>query len=158
MRPGSSCGEPIVKNAAPHAGAGRRACHLALAVATLTPLACGRSGPEMASVSGTVTYQGKPVPLGTITFVPVAPDGRNATGVIGSDGSYTLQTEEPGDGAQLGEYRVTVYAHDEPILDYIPKKPIQPKALVPPQYENPDTSGLTATVNSGSNTFDFDLQ
>jgi hypothetical protein len=144
----------------PHAGAGTRAGLFALsvAVAALTPLACGRSGPEKASVTGRVTYQGKPVPKGTITFMAVDPNGRNATGEIGPDGSYTLQTEEARDGAQLGEYRVTIYAHDEPILDYTPPTPVKPKLLVPAQYEKPDTSGLTKTVVRGSNVFDFDLK
>jgi hypothetical protein len=112
----------------------------------------------MAAVSGKVTYQGKPVPKGTITFLTDDPKGRNATGEIGPDGSYTLQTEEPRDGAQLGEYRVTIFAHDEPILDYTPPRPIPPKLLVPSQYENPDTSGLKKTVVRGSNVFDFDLK
>ncbi|WP_254053627.1 hypothetical protein [Singulisphaera sp. GP187] len=112
----------------------------------------------MAPVSGKVTYQGKPVPKGTITFASLAPEGRNATGQLDSDGSYTLQTENPRDGALLGEYNVMIYAHDEVILDYIPRKPIPPKILSPTKYEKPETSGLKATVKSGSNTFDFDLK
>jgi hypothetical protein len=112
----------------------------------------------MARVSGKVTYQGKPVVKGTIAFLPVAPGGRNATGEIGPDGSYRIQTEEPNDGAQLGEYRVTISAHDEPVLDYTPRVPVKPKLLVPAQYENPDTSGLKKTVERGSNVFDFDLK
>jgi hypothetical protein len=129
---------------------------LALAVSTLA--GCGRGGPEMARVSGKVTYQGKPVVKGTIAFLPVAPGGRAATGEIGPDGSYRVQTEEPNDGAQLGEYRVTISAHDEPVLDYTPRVPVQPKLLVPAQFENPETSGLKKTVERGSNVFDFDLK
>jgi hypothetical protein len=112
----------------------------------------------MARVSGKVLYEGKPVPKGTIAFVPVAPGGRNATGAIGPDGTYTLQTEEPEDGAQLGEYRVTISAHDEVVLDYIPAVPVKPKLLVPAQYENLETSGLKKTVVRGSNVFDFELK
>ena len=46
-----------------------------------------------------MTYEGKPVPKGTITFQADDPKGRNATGQIDPDGNYTLQTEKPGDGA-----------------------------------------------------------
>ncbi len=145
--------------AKPQAGAERWPSLLALAtLLLLIPLGCGRSGPEMAAVSGRVIYQGKPVPKGTIAFKPVAPNGRTATGVIGPDGSYTLQTEEAGDGAQLGEYRVTISARDDVILDYTPAQPVPPKLLAPAQYENPETSGLKKTVVRGSNVFDFDLK
>jgi hypothetical protein len=112
----------------------------------------------MARVTGKVTYQGKPVPKGTIAFVPVAAGGRNATGLIAPDGTYRLQTEEPNDGAQLGEYRVSISARADEVLDYTPPVPIPPKRLAPEKYENPENSGLKATVVRGSNVFDFDLQ
>lgn len=118
---------------------------------------CGSSGPPMASVSGKVTYKGQPVPKGLVAFYPTTPDGRNATGNIEADGSYTIQTETPGDGAILGDYRVAITARDDVILDYIPKKPIPPKRLAPAKYESPETSGLTVKVESGSNTKDFEL-
>jgi hypothetical protein len=135
----------------------RRGAVLWVIAAALVPLACGQSGPEMARVSGTVTYKGKPVPKGTITFVAQSEGGRNATGELGPNGSYTLQTSQPGDGALLGEYKVTVYAHDEPVLDYIPTKPVKPQPLAPEKYEKPGTTDLKATVKSGSNKIDFDL-
>jgi hypothetical protein len=140
-------------------GPGRRAWFLALAAAVvaLTPAGCGRSGPPMGRVSGTVTYQGKPVPKGTVTFVSSDPSRRNATGQLDKNGYYQLQTEEPGDGAELGEYDVTLYSHDEPILDYRPKVPVKAQRLIPEKYENPKTSALKRTVKSGSNTFDLEL-
>jgi hypothetical protein len=112
----------------------------------------------MASVSGKVTYNGKPVPKGTISFVPVSGNGRNAVGELGPDGSYKLQTETTGDGAELGDYTVTVSAHDEEVLQYIPKTPLPPKLLAPAKYENPKTSDLKATVKKGSNSFPFELK
>ena len=128
----------------------------AIAIATLIPLACS-NGKGFVPVSGKITYQGKPVEQGTVTFISTTPGGRNATGMIGSGGYYTLQTDEPKDGALPGPYNVTIFARDEVILDYIPKKPVPPKYLVPAKYEKPDTSGLTATVTGGSNSIDFDL-
>ena len=52
---------------------------------------CGDSSglPERYPVSGTVAYQGKPVERGVITFDPVSPDARTATGTL-ENGSKTL--------------------------------------------------------------------
>jgi hypothetical protein len=140
-------------------GAGRRASLAALVAAAmaLTPMACGRSGPEMAAVSGTVTYKGKPVPKGTVSFVSPDPSRRNATGQLDATGYYRLQTEEPGDGAEPGEYAVTLYSHDEKVVDYKPKVPIKVERLIPEKYENPKISDLKRTVKRGSNTFDLEL-
>jgi hypothetical protein len=138
---------------------GARACLLVLVASALalTPLACGRSGPEMARVTGKVTYQGKPLMKGLVTFVSTDPNRRNATGQLDPNGFYRLQTESPGDGAELGDYQVTVYAHDEEVLQYTPKVPVKPQRRSPEKYENPKTSGLRQTVKSGSNEFNFDL-
>jgi len=130
---------------------------LVLATLALTPLACGRSGPEMAQVTGKVSYQGKPVMKGTVTFVAANPNSRNATGHLDPNGYYKLQTETAGDGAELGDYQVTIYTHDEQILDYKPKVPIKVERRTPAKYENPRTSDLKATVKSGSNEFNFQL-
>ena len=131
---------------------------LFLATVGLTLAGCGATGPGMAQVTGKVTYGGKPVPKGLVSFVPAAPGGRNATGQIDEAGNYRLQTENPGDGALTGDYNVSIAARDDVVLDFIPKKPVPPKYLVPAKYENPATSDLKATVKSGSNTVDFDLK
>ena len=147
-----------MKRSEPYAGGGGRASLLVLSAAlAITPMACSRSGPELASVTGKVTYQGKPVMKGTVSFVATEPSRRNATGLLDPNGMYKLQTEEPGDGAELGDYDVTIFSHDEPILDYTPKEPVKPKPLVPTKYESPKTSGLKRTVKSGSNTMNFEL-
>jgi hypothetical protein len=141
------------------AGGSRRPSIGAVAiVVTLIAPGCSRSGPEHAQVTGTVRYNGNPVTKGTITFQTSDPKGTNATGTIGPDGKYTLQTEESGDGALLGEYRVAIFARDDAVLDYIPTKPVPPKRLVPEKYESPDTSELKATVKSGRNEIPFDLK
>jgi hypothetical protein len=114
----------------------------------------------MARVRGTVTYKGQPVKQGTISFVPRDAAKPGASSRIGPDGTYDLQTQEPGDGARLGEYRVIVSGYDPKILDTVraPGTPVERKTEIPKKYENADTSGLTATVKAGSNTFDFPLE
>lgn len=111
----------------------------------------------MAGVHGRVTYQGKPVPKGTITFQASSPDRRNATGMIDPDGNYTLQTETAGDGVELGGYYVTISARDDVVLDYIPKTPVPPKFLIPKKYEDRETSALMRTVARGGSRMDFEL-
>ena len=43
---------------------------LALALLLASAAGCGQRGPERFRVSGTVTYAGKPVPLGRVVFEP----------------------------------------------------------------------------------------
>ena len=132
-------------------------------------------GPRLGKVSGRVTFKGKPVPTGTIMFHPDA--GPAAVGAIGSDGTYTLTTIKSGDGAVVGSHRVTIQATTvgpgsladpksfEEEMELAQRK--DPKAkvlvpgkvnwLVPEKYSRPDTTDLTAQVQSGTNTIDFPL-
>jgi hypothetical protein len=110
----------------------------------------------MARVTGKVSYQGKPVIKGSVVFVATG-NTRNATGQLDPNGYYKLQTETAGDGAELGDYQVTVYAHDEQVLQYTPTVPVKVERRSPEKYENPKTSGLKSTVKSGSNEFNFPL-
>ena len=128
---------------------------------------CGRSLPPTASVSGKVTWNGKPVECGTITFYPEK--GRPATGSIQPDGSYRLTTFSNGDGAELGKHRVTIQATrvsggaaPKSFADEIKSVGKQEKSatvvwLVPEEYSRQDTSPLTAEVAAGSNVINFEL-
>lgn len=122
------------------------------------------------SVSGKVTYKGQPVEKGRINFVPEAVDGRPAAGEI-ENGSYSLTTMAPSDGALPGKYKVTIvskeiddtemkkianggqFHHDKAFAKAVKNA----KALVPSKYALADTSGLEKTVAESSNYFDFDL-
>src|SRR4051812_27828313 len=68
------------------------------------------------SVSGNVTYQGKPLAKGTIGFQPENQAERGASGEI-VDGAYTLSTQTPGDGAFPGKYKVSIASREAPNLD-----------------------------------------
>ena len=133
---------------------------------------CGSALPETALVEGKITYAGQPVTFGEITFYPQ--HGRPATGRIQPDGSYRLTTFSEGDGALLGKHTVTIKAvkfpepADQPgsMNEEIARDlkggrrqgpRAQPEWLVPPRYAKRDTSGLTADVQKGSNTSNFDL-
>lgn len=84
-----------------------------IALAALFLLPCTGCGSKAQSftattvpVKGKVTYQGKPLTKGTVTFEPDS--GREAHGEIKSDGSFVLTTFKEGDGAVPGLHRVAV--------------------------------------------------
>lgn len=131
---------------------------IAVAVLVVAVAGCGSSDDQMetSSVTGTVTYDGKPVATGTVMFTPVG-GGPPATGQIQEDGTYQLRTYEEGDGAVFGEHKVTITALD--MGSGLPEDmATEPKPLVPEKYGRDTTSGLTATVASGENTIDFPLE
>ena len=77
---------------------------------------CGSdNGLTMGKVYGTVTYRGEPVEDGQILFTPDIEKGTvgvPAMAKIAADGSYSLSTQEPGDGAIVGHHRVGVRGID----------------------------------------------
>lgn len=129
------------------------------------PLAGCRDGNSlpMAKVNGIVTLDGAPLTKGGVRFVPDNSKGTRgpmATGQIGSDGKFVLMTTTPGDGAQVGSYKVVVSCWEETPFDpKNPKASPPPKSLVPERYADERTSGLTAEVKSGTaNQFTFELK
>ena len=117
---------------------------------------CG-GGLPTAPVRGKITYQGKPVPSGTILFMPEG-DQPAATGEIQPDGSYVLETYEPGDGAVLGKHSIMITAVEDQTGKLPEARSPMPALLIPVKYTNMMTSGLTAEVQPGQNTIDFVLE
>jgi hypothetical protein len=81
---------------------------VALAVA-----GCSDSPYELAPVQGRVTIEGQPLAHAKLMFSPVdAADnlnpGKPAFGLVQEDGSYSLTTFHPNDGAVVGEHWVTI--------------------------------------------------
>ncbi|GAA4420522.1 carboxypeptidase-like regulatory domain-containing protein [Bremerella cremea] len=121
-------------------------------------------------VEGTVTLDGEPVEGATIMFSPVVRgEGAPANGFTDAQGHYELTVVQPGEGLSSqvnggtlpGEYRVTIAkatAADTP-EDVVGNAP-QPKLTyhVPKRYQNPNQSGLTATVHEGNNDIPFALE
>jgi len=129
---------------------------------------CGKGLPATAPVKGKITWNGKPVECGSITFYPEK--GRPATGIIQPDGSYRLSTFKDGDGALLGKHKVTILAtrisnqavpksFEEEVRGLGKFDPQQSavKWLVPEHYSRPETTPLTAEVFKGRNEINFAL-
>ena len=116
---------------------------------------CGGSDvPDLATVSGTIKMDSKPLPDATVLFIPA--NGRPSSGTTDSSGHYTLTYSEQADGVLPGSCRVMISTgkpgkeNDDGVSE--PGKP----ETVPMEY-NIDTS-LTFEVKPGtSNTADFEL-
>src|SRR5262245_15890701 len=129
----------------------------ALVVALGALAGCSRGGRPVGHVSGVVTYAGKPVPTGTVMFVPVE-SGPPAYGDIGPDGRYELSTYCPGDGAVVGAHKVMITALEQLPPALANNQNRLPQMLVPPKYGDTKTSGLSFEVKAGDNTLDILLK
>jgi hypothetical protein len=137
---------------------------LLLGVLCLLPTGCGSSKyPKTVSVSGKVTWQGKPLANGSVAFIPANASGgepsRSAGGEIGPDGVYRLSSFRSRDGVMPGEYRVTVESYISQPTHAESDKPYVWR--IPQRYAKPAESGLTFTVPadaSGRLVFDIDLK
>lgn len=119
-----------------------------LATLLLLSLGCGESGSKMHEVSGTVTFDDKPVPEGDIAFVPDDKAVGPEAGKI-KDGKYSLKVRE---GKNKVEIRAT---RDVPGK----KGPMGEQAIegyIPAQYNVKTT--LDADVASDKTTHNFTLK
>jgi hypothetical protein len=140
---------------------GRLVCWSVAALLAGATAGCGPSYPKCIGVTGQVTYRGKSVGSGIVSFTRLGPTGgkldRPAAGDLHADGSYTMRTFRSGEGVLPGEYAVTIVA-----FDYASKRDQFQRlpSLIPTKYGSPQTSGLKATVPpdaAGPIRFDFDL-
>jgi hypothetical protein len=139
--------------------------------AVLVPVACiaaimacagcggAPEGPPVGAVTGQVTFEGKPVQAGQVSFVSDK-EGRLFTSNIQS-GGYKLVSQF-GNGIPVGTYNVRVTppaaepASLAPAADEKPK--VEDAQDIPKKYRDPATSGLTAEVKAGPNTLNFDMK
>ena len=119
--------------------------------------------PTTVQVQGKVTWQGKPLPAGSVAFNPVVlsqdKPSRPAIGDLSAEGVYRLSSFRPNDGVIPGEYRVTIDScSSRPGLED-PNKPLISR--IPRHYADPDKSGLRFAVPPdarGPLTYDIDLK
>lgn len=112
------------------------------------------------TVSGVVTYNGDPLQIGSLLFVPVG-GGPSAEGNIGADGSFEMGTYDDDDGAVLGEHKVMITAYTAPGGSGLPEDVIDgdgaPVSVIPDFYGDLEKSGLKVDIKSGDNKIDFVL-
>jgi len=127
---------------------GQRRWIAALLVVVATLFGCGPRGPQRFQFEGKVTFDGKPVPCGTIRFEPDSTKGN--TGPVGytaiKDGHYTTATEGS-KGSLKG-----------PIVAFLTGGPApDPKVEFPKMWFIDYRTTLTVEQKAGVTTLDFDV-
>jgi hypothetical protein len=117
-------------------------------LATTLLLGCGTNAPvdeRRTSVSGTVTFDGKPLPAGNIVFDST--ESRLSTTATINQGVYATSR------AAIGNNEVSI--ETESLRYGFPAGYVK----IPERYTNPMTSGLTADVKTGENkNINFELK
>jgi hypothetical protein len=102
------------------------------------------------SVAGKVTYNGKPIPAGTVGFVDAG--GKTYKANLTEEGNYQLAALKP------GEYKVTVEtASARPAQGAKGAKAAGKYVAIPVQYADAKTSAVVCNVQDGKNVFDIAL-
>jgi hypothetical protein len=128
-----------------------------LLVLSLALAGCGNDQMRTAVVKGQVTYKGKPVPNGTVLFIPKVP-GPTATGELSPDGTFSHTTYKKGDGAVLGTHRVVISAMEDTSHRLPEQRNPLPPPIVPDKYTSAATTDLEVEVQVGENNVTFELK
>jgi hypothetical protein len=118
----------------------------------------GDRGPERTVVSGTVTYNGKPLTNGSIRFMPTATSAVPMAGAGIKDGAYKVEGHG---GVPVGTHKVEIEAYRVDPKYVKPEMPMSrgvPRTQYIPKRYNTD-SNLQITIEPGSSqiTKNFDL-
>ena len=113
----------------------------------LIAVGCGRSDrPDLGTVQGTVTLDGKPLAGALVVFTPSGP-GRSASDLTDAAGRYELTYLRDIAGATLGPHVVIITTATEERSG---------REILPPRYH--EKTELSATIAAGANTIDFPLE
>jgi hypothetical protein len=120
----------------------------------LAAIGCGGNQNE-GEVSGTVTYQGKPLPIGTVSFLGSSNQGLASSAIYG--GKYKMPVKVP---VGLVKITVTTPRNRPKIVLKFNNPSGNPVSVIaiPAKYGSADQSGLTYTVKPGANTYNIELQ
>jgi hypothetical protein len=121
----------------------------------------GRS--DLGQVTGTVTIDGEPINYASVTFMPT--QGRASIGLTDLNGVYNLVYVIGENGALIGNHKVIVTTKVVKETEYggrsggikDPVRQTGRKELLPKENSDRNHTELTATVESGNNTINFDL-
>jgi hypothetical protein len=119
----------------------------------------GYSGP-LGTVTGKITFEGKPVPEGSQVLFMAPATGYSATGVVDAAGKYTLKYNAS-DKIPAVKYAVQIAPPAAPTASVDPSKMTPPAKTqatpFPVRYGSTAKSKLEFTVVEGQNTATFDL-
>lgn len=125
---------------------------------------------NQATVSGTVKFEGKPIPVDSAVYFTGKETGCTAGGKIDALGNFTLVATDPLYGLKAGRYHVTVFPPAPPPVaasssgtDYqqammkntvASKKVANESPMIPKQFMSAETTKLILEVKPGPNKFD----
>jgi len=155
----------------------RNGCSVGLlALISFVAVGCNDGGTDdlpREPISGTVSYDGKPLANGTIQFQPASQAEGMAAGGMVINGRFDVHRSE---GPVPGKYKVQIDSIDETISVPAPDPPPSPdgdafpgelkilapkkmmkKRLIPPRY-NSQTELVEEVKAGGPNTYKFDLK
>ena len=116
-----------------------------LSMLVVVALCCGKA-PPLTTVSGQVTFQGKPVARGEVCFASDTGFAINAA--IGSDGMYEVRRSHLGGGIPPGSYKVMDAAPPAEFNESdVVTVPVPECPDIPAKYRQFSTSGLTITLD-----------
>ncbi|MBI3462172.1 MAG: carboxypeptidase regulatory-like domain-containing protein [Planctomycetes bacterium] len=122
------------------------------------------SMPELVTVTGTVTLDGKPLPGAILTFLPTdEKQGGGAVGFTDAEGKYSLQTVHGGEGSPRGLFRVAISkmvmpdGSDIPLGSNIDEMEVGTREKLPEKYSSVDLTELDANVPQDGGVVDFAL-
>jgi hypothetical protein len=131
---------------------------LPVAVLALASTLAAGCGPAVGTVSGDVTFNGKPLGGAVVSFV--SPEGTIRTAIANAAGHYAV------DNVPAGPVQVTVRPPSPADAgdSHTTKKPERPKpapqrekSVIPDRYGESTSSGLGTTVKPGGNRYDIAL-
>jgi hypothetical protein len=133
----------------------RGICCIALFAVVIGAQGCGPDGPDIASVEGVVTLDGKPLEGAQVLFVPEK--GRPAVGKSDASGRYRMEYTESRTGAIPGKSRVEITTWAPGYMNEAGERVPGVKEVVPARY-NRDTT-LEFDVQPGTaNVANFELE
>lgn len=126
---------------------------------------CGGSErPSIYPTSGTILFNGQPMPLGaSVTFLPLGDSGVASSGVVDEKGNLTVSTFEGTPGLAAGEYRVVVYQTTDKEPDHVDAdgeiraavtetfQVVPKEQRIPEVYADRNKSPLTVTIKEEDN-------
>jgi len=127
------------------------------------------------TITGKVTYKGKPLPVGTVMFVSEQGEGTVTADI--QDGEYKamkvptgpakIAVYTPPSQSPPAQYMAKMIPPKEVLQQLAPDKSSEdiaksaqkPKSVpIPEKFHDPNTSGLKYTVKRGLQVYDIDLQ
>ena len=129
---------------------------LPLCILLLLSVGCGGDS-NIGQVEGVVSLDGEPLKRALVCFYPA--DARASAGRTDDEGHYELQYIKNVKGAVVGQHKVTISTYidreDDPSTSEFGGKGRE--ETMPPKYLDRRKTELSTTIESGSNTVNFDL-